>query len=122
MNHKRYDKQDRFASIEKHLLNTFFSGLYVSSADLMKIAADIGIPMQMNSREFQIKELLNKSYDSGKADAAINLLTELIDERVQEYHRLGLDYPATKEQLNMLIQKANRIKTSLQEGGESLYG
>ena len=122
MNHKHYDGRSRYASIEKYLLNTFFSGLYISSADLMKIAADISIPMQMNSREFQIKELLNKSYDSGKADAAINLLTELIDERVQEYHRLGLDYPAAKEQLNTLIQKANKIKTSLQEGGESLYG
>jgi len=115
MNHKRFDGRSRFASMEKYLLNTFFSGLYISSADLMKIAADMGIPMQMNSRELQIKELLNKSYDSNKTAMAISLLNKLIDERIQEYRRLSLDYPAAKGALSTLLQKANDTKNLFAE-------
>ena len=111
MKYAHHCERSRFTSIENHLLNTFFSGLYISSADLIKIARSVGISMQMNSRELQIKELLNKSYDNGNLAAVINLLNELIDERVYEYHKLGLDYPASMELLTDLAQKANKVKS-----------
>ena len=113
MKQKYQNERSKFTALENNLLNTFFSGLYLSSADLMNIAKKVDIPMQMNARDRQIKDLLNKSYDAGTLTRVIELLNSIIDERIQEYHRLSLDYPATREPLVKLAQKANATKSLL---------
>jgi len=113
MKRKYQSERSKFTALENNLLNTFFSGLYLSSADLMEIAKKVDIPMQMNARNLQIKELLNKSYDAGNLTQVIGLLNTIIDDRIQEYHRLSLDYPAAREPLVKLAQKANATKSLL---------
>lgn len=113
MKQKQQGERSKFTALENNLLNTFFSGLYLSSADLMNIGKKVGMRIQMNSRELQIKELLNKSYDEGKLPQVISLLSTIIDDRIQEYHRLSLDYPAAREPLTRLAQKANASKSLL---------
>jgi len=111
---RRYQtERSTFTALENNLLNTFFSGLYLSSSDLMHIAKTVGIPMQMNARERQIKDLLNKSHEAGTLTQVIGLLTTIIDDRIEEYHRLSLDYPAAKEPFVKLAQKANATKSLL---------
>jgi len=107
------NERSLFTALENNLLNTFFSGLYLSSADLMDIANKVDISMRMNSRELQIKELLNRSFETGKLTNVIGLLSALIDERIQVYHRLSLDYPAAREPFIRLVQKANASKSLL---------
>ncbi len=113
MKEKYKSERSKFTVLENNLLNTFFSGLYLSSADLMNIAKKVDIPMQMNARDRQIKDLLNKSYDAGTLTRVIELLNSIIDERIQEYHRLSLDFPAAREPLVKLAQKANATKSLL---------
>ena len=113
MKQKYQSERSKFTALENNLLNTFFSGLYLSSADLMEIAKKVDIPMQMNARNLQIKELLNKSYDTGTLTQVLGLLNTIIDDRIQEYHRLSLDYPAAREPFVKLAQKANATKSLL---------
>ena len=110
-------ERSKFTALENHFLNTFFSGLYFSSSDLINIGKKVDLPMQMNSRELLIKELLNKSHDAGTLSQVIVLLNKIIDERIGEYHRLSIDYPGALEPLAKLAQKANGTKNLLAREG-----
>lgn len=116
---KRHTEAERskFTALENHFLNTFFSGLYFSAADLINIGKKVDLPMQMNSRELLIKELLNKSHDAGTLSEVIVLLNKIIDNRISEYHRLSIDYPGAHDPLAKLAQKANGTKSLLAREG-----
>lgn len=111
---RRYqEERSKFTALENHFLNTFFSGLYLSQTDLISIGNKAGLQMQMHSREMLIKELLNTSFEKGTLNQVIGLLNSVIDERIQEYHRLSLEYPNAREPLARLAQKANGTKSLL---------
>lgn len=107
------ESRSKFTALENHFLNTFFSGLYLSQGDFMNIAKRLGFTIQMNTRELQIKELLNTAYDRNLLTQAIGLLNSLIDERIQNYHRLSMDYPHARGILAKLAQKATGTKNLL---------
>ena len=112
---KRRQESDRskFTALENHFLNTFFSGLYISSSDLIILGKEVGLDIEMNSRELLIKELLNKSHDAGSLQQVIAGLNKIIDGRISEYHRLSLEYPESHGQMAKLAQKANGTKSLL---------
>ena len=107
------ESRSKFTALENHFLNTFFSGLYLSQGDFMSIAKRLGIEIQMNTRELQIKELLNTAYDKGLLAEATSMLSNLIDVRIQSYHRLSMDYPHARGILAKLAQKATGTKNLL---------
>lgn len=114
MKQRRYESErSKFTALENHFLNTFFSGLYISSGDLILLGKEVGMPMQMNSRELLIKELLNKSHDAGTLPQVIAGLNRTIDERIAAYHRLSLEYPEAQTPLAKLAQKASGTKNLL---------
>jgi hypothetical protein len=108
---RRYESErSKFTALENHFLNTFFSGLYISSSDLIALGNEVGMSMQMNSRELLIKELLNKSHDASTLPQVIAGLNKIIDERIGAYHRLSIDYPEAHAPMAKLAQKANGTK------------
>lgn len=111
MKQRRYQSErSKFTALENHFLNTFFSGLYLSSGDIIAIGQAVELPMDMNTREKLIKELLNKSEAAGTLQQVIAMLNRKIDERISEYHRLGLEYPGATGPMAKLAQKANGTK------------
>jgi len=114
MKRRRFqEERSKFTALENHFLNTFFSGLYLSSSDIINVGKEVDLKMDMNNRELLIKELLNKSDQNGTLAQVIVLLNKLIDERIAEYHRLSIDYPGATEPLARLAQKANGTKSLL---------
>lgn len=105
--------KSKFTAIENHLLNTFFSGLYISSSELIEIGNSVDLTLDMNTRELLIKELLNKSDENERLSEVITLLNKVIDDRVQTYHKLSINYPGTLTQIARLAQKANSTKALL---------
>lgn len=112
---KRQDREERskFLALENHFLNTFFSGLYLSAADLIRIGRANDVALQMHSREMLIKDLLNESEKAGTLNGVIASLNALIDERISACHRLSLDYPGARAPLAKLAQKATGTKALL---------
>lgn len=111
MKKRRYEEErSKFTALENHFLNTFFSGLYISSAELITLGNSNGLELEMNSREKLIKELLNKSHDAGTLTQVIAGLNHIIDERISEYHRLSIEYPEAHAPMAKLAQKANGTK------------
>ncbi|MFZ2890068.1 hypothetical protein [Sulfuricurvum sp.] len=113
MKKRRFEERSQFITLENHFLNTFFSGLYLSASDLITIAHTNGLELQMHSREMLIKDLLNKSNESGTLQKVIISLNALIDERINTCHRLSLEYPSSRAPLSKLAQKASGTKALL---------
>jgi len=113
MKKNNQEMRSKFLTLENHFLNTFFSGLYLSAADFIRIAALNGLDLKMHSREMLIKELLNETDKLGTLSGVVAALNRLIDERITAYHRLSLEYPAARIPLSKLAQKANGTKSLL---------
>jgi len=119
MKRQNNHQNTQFTALENHLLNTFFSGLYLSQNDLIGIAKKVDIELDMNTREMLIKNLLNESERNHCIADVTALLYQLIDQRIQAYHQLSLDYPASHSILATLAQKANSTKTLLSREGKA---
>jgi hypothetical protein len=113
MKRRQKEERSKFTALENHFLNTYFSGLYLSQSDLIAIGKSVGIPMVMNSREMLIKQLLNESDSAGTITQTMQQLGMLIDTRIQEYQRLSLDYPNSRDIMAKLAQKATGTKSLL---------
>ncbi|MBD3798804.1 hypothetical protein [Sulfuricurvum sp.] len=107
------NERSQFFALENHFLNTFFSGLYFSATDFIAIGREVGLNLQMHSREMLIKELLNQSNDNGKLSDVIAAMNRVIDERITLCHRLSLEYPNARTPLAKLAQKATGSKALL---------
>lgn len=113
MKKHNHEIRSKFLTLENHFLNTFFSGIYLSAADFIRIAALNGLDLKMHSREMLIKELLNETDKLGTIGGVVTALNHLIDERITTYHRLSIEYPAARIPLSKLAQKANGTKSLL---------
>lgn len=113
MKKEHHEERSKFTALENHFLNTFFSGLYLSQSDFIHIAKSVGINMAMNSREMLIKQLLNDSDKKGVLPQTMAALNDMIDDRINEYHKLSLDYPSARDMMAKLAQKASGTKSLL---------
>jgi hypothetical protein len=113
MKHRDYEEQSKFLTLENHFLNTYFSGLYLSAADFIRIASLNGLELCMHSREILIKDMLNETDKLGTINGVFSALDQLIDERITAYHRLSIEYPAARLPLAKLAQKATATKSLL---------
>ena len=113
MKQRHFEQPSKFMSLENHFLNTFFSGLYFSAKDFINIGKKHGIELPMHSREMLIKDLLNKSDENGVLSAIIGEFNALIDEQINTYHRLSLEYPNARVPLAKLAQKCTGTKALL---------
>jgi hypothetical protein len=109
----RESQNTKFAVLENHFVNTFFSGLYLSATEMIEIAKKLGITLQMNPREMVLKNLLTEVDKVHKLQELPPLINALIDDRVQQFHRLSLEYPNARIAVAALAQKANSSKTIL---------
>jgi len=118
----RVQDRSQFTALENHFLNTYFSGLYISATDLLEVAKKVNLPLQMNTREQLIKDLLNGSFAENKLDQTSQHLSNLIDSRVQAYQKLSMNYQGSNAVLSNLINKANSTKALLaRESRGSVY-
>ncbi|MGZ5207653.1 MAG: hypothetical protein ACXWB0_01405 [Sulfuricurvum sp.] len=111
MKKNHHEVRSKFLSLENQFLNTFYSGLYLSAADFISIAALNGLELKMHSREMLIKDLLNETEKLGTLDGVVTALNRLIDDHISTYHRLSLAYPAARVPLSKLAQKATGTKS-----------
>lgn len=111
--HHKESENTKFSAIENHFTNTFFSGLYISSTNMINIAKKLDITLQMNPRELVLKNLLIEADKQNLLQNLSALIYELIDERVQQLHRLTLEYPNARVAIANLAQKANSSKALL---------
>jgi hypothetical protein len=111
---KREREEERanpYGGIERQLLNTYFSGLYISAKDFLNIGRDMGFSdLALKSRELLIKEIIARADKEGRTDEVANRVIDIINQRVNIYSQLIDAYPKSVSQLSQLVQKANATK------------
>ncbi|MCK9161811.1 MAG: hypothetical protein ACOX39_08330 [Arcobacteraceae bacterium] len=97
------------------LLTLFFSGVYISSKDLLDIAQALDIQIPAKSRELLLKNIFAKASEDGKISQLYDLLIALLQQRVYEYKSLTINYPHIQIVSHNWINKAGALIRLLQQ-------
>ena len=115
---KRDMKEERnnpYRGIEQQLLNTFFSGIYISAKEFLDIGREMGMDnLALKSRELLIKEIVSRADKNGQTPELVNRLVLIISSRIKEYQKLIDSYPKSVGIVSQLVQKANASKRLIQ--------
>jgi len=95
----------QYAVLEKHFLNTFYSGIYLAPSEIVKIAKRFDIELGFKNREVLIKQLLSDASKHNKINEVLYAISTLINERINSYKELIQNYPNTAAKLMQTVQK-----------------
>jgi len=104
------DKEVVLKNFEKQLMSTFFSGVYLSVGDIVKIANNLGIKLPYKRRDILLSKLSIEAKKVDKYNKYTKEIIKLIDKRVNEFKSLVLAYPQSSDIVNSWIKRANGIK------------
>ena len=111
----REDRNNPYSGVERQLLNTFFSGIYISAKEFLDIGRDMKIDnLALKSRELLIKEIISRADKNEQTLELANRLVVIISERVKSYQILTDNYPKSIGIISQLVQKANASKRLIQ--------
>jgi hypothetical protein len=110
----REEEQSPYSGVERQLLNTFYSGLYISAKELLDLGRESGVDnIALKSRELLLKEIFSQSHKNGNVAEVMRRLRLLVDKRVAEYQSLFQKYPNSRGVILPLLQKAHGTKRVL---------
>lgn len=101
-------------SNESILLNTFFTGLYISATDLIAIGSAINLELSMQDRTTLLKSLIDYAKNSNQQQSLKNALFTLLEEREASLKDLLSSYPNAKAPLEVLINNIEKTKHTIE--------
>jgi len=114
LKHKR-EEQSPYSGIERQLLNTFFSGIYISAKDFLTIGRNMNMEgLALKNREILVKEIIARANKSSQTAELVSQLIKIISLRILEYQNLLSNYPNNTAIISQMIQKANATKRLIQ--------
>ena len=109
------ERNNPYSGIERQLLNTFFSGIYISATEFLNVGRSMGMEnLALKSRELLIKEIISQADKSGSTPELANKLVMIVSGRVKEYQNMIDKYPKSVGVISQLVQKANASKRLIQ--------
>lgn len=106
---RKQQEPNKHQHIINQLLTLFFSGVYITSQEMIQMAYDLGIELPSKSRELILKNLFLEAEKMNKFEALLEAFILLFQERIQQYNALNQDYPGIKEVSGAWILKANTM-------------
>lgn len=97
-------------SLQKKLLTLFFSGIYITSKDLLDIAQKLEIELPSKDREILMKYLFQEVQKTNQVDIFLSLIVELINTRLEAYKKLTIAFPALAKLSTNWMNRANSLK------------
>jgi hypothetical protein len=114
MKRREEEEKNPYKGVENQLLNTFFSGVYLTNFDFYRIGKKMGIPdIAMKSRDFLVHELFAVAQKEDRIEELIRELSIVIDKRLAIYKEYMEQYPNSRKELGQLIYKAMNLKRTL---------
>lgn len=96
--------------LQKKLITLFFSGIYITSKDLIDMAEQLDIELPSKDREILMKYLFSETVKTQQTDKLLSLIVELLNIRIEEYKSLTISFPAIAKLSTNWINRANSIK------------
>ncbi len=119
---KGEERKSSYSGIEQQLLNTFFSGIYISAKEFLDIGREMGYSdLAMKNRELLLKEIIARAEQEKRIEEFAKKIDNLIGQRKKEYSSLIEAYPKTSQLLSQLIHKATSTQRLIYHQIRSKY-
>jgi hypothetical protein len=112
---RKHEETSKYQHLVGQLLTLFFSGVYITSYDMLEIGKKLGYTFPSKHRELILKTLFLECEKENKMHLLIHQLIQLINGRIMEYQALSKNYPDIQEVSFLWIQKANTMIKLLQQ-------
>lgn len=103
---KYKDLQNEYESLEKQLLALFYSGVYISSNDLIEISKKLNYNLPLKERNVLLQKLMGDAKKDNKLIEFLGYLRDLLKVRGVSYVKLGEKYPYAQKIIGSWLQKA----------------
>jgi len=100
------NRQNDYESLEKHLLSTYASGVYISSNDLVEIAKKLDIELPFKERDILMRKLFGEMKEQNRLSDLLVQLILFFKERATTYTRLGNRHIDARDVIGIWLQKA----------------
>jgi hypothetical protein len=105
-----------FVTLDENLLSLFFSGVYLTNYEFLKIAKKLNFNgTVLKDRDVTLRNLLKEAKDNFKFKELEEELINLIETRINEYQKLANSYENTSVIIKDWIEKANNLKLVIKE-------
>lgn len=107
------EEQSKYQHLINQLLTLFFSGVYITSEEMILIGKKLGYELPSKNRELLLKNLFAMAEKDNKTAFILDEFLFLLNERFSEYKNLTMTYPGINEVSMNWAQRINTIKRLL---------
>lgn len=112
---RNYEETFKYQHLVGQLLTLFFSGVYITSHDMVQIAHELGHELPSKNRELILKNLFLECEKANQMPQLVQKLMALLQMRIEAYSELTQLYPAIHDVSFSWIQKAHSMIKLLQQ-------
>ncbi|WP_201352203.1 hypothetical protein [Hydrogenimonas urashimensis] len=116
MKHPRYNDPlpPAYEGVERQLMALFYSGVYITNADIVKVGKSLGLQLPLKERTALLKQIMQHAYDNDMKPAMLQAFIQLLQERIKSYQTLAQAFPTAAPLIQTWIQKARSTAMLLQ--------
>ena len=103
-----------YEGVERHLMALFYSGVYVTNADIAKVAKSLGLDLPLKDRVALLKQIMHYAHENNIKPQMMQGFIELLQERAKTYNDLVQNFPSAAPLIQNWIQKARSTILLLQ--------
>jgi len=103
-----------YEGVERHLMALFYSGVYVTNADIVKVGKLLGLELPLKDRMALLKQIMYHAHENNMKPQMIQGFIQLLQERTKIYNDLAQNFPSSAPLIQQWIQKARSTIMLLQ--------
>jgi len=103
-----------YEGVENHLLALFYSGVYITNAEMVKVGKSLGLDLPMKDRTALLKHIMRYAHDNDLKPQMLLGFIGVIKSRIESYEMLAKEFPQAKNVIAGWIQKARSTVLLLQ--------
>jgi len=103
-----------YEGVERHLMAVFYSGVYITNADIARVGAKLGLELPLKDRMALLKQLMRHAHDNDQKPQLMQGFIDILKERADTYRQLAQTFPSASPLLGQMIQKAQSTVMLLQ--------
>jgi hypothetical protein len=113
---RRYEEElpPAYEGVERHLMAVYYSGVYITNADIVRVGKMVGLDLAMKDRLALLKDLMHHAHETGTKAQMMQGFITILQERSKTYGELAQNFPAAAPLLQSMMQKARSTALLLQ--------
>ena len=117
MKKRRFEEEElppAYEGLERQLMAVFYSGVYITNDDIVKVGRRIGLELPRKDRMALLKEVMHEAHESNRMVPVLQGFAELLQERANIYQQYARQFPAAAPLIGEWLQKVRATTMLLQ--------